>query len=270
MAAKNEVATAPKKSFSVALTEKLNSVGTAIPADLNKDRFVQNALALLNDNPGIGKYGTSTIIQGLMKGAYLGLDFFSKEAYLIPYGNQLQFQTDYKGERKLAMKYSTRPIKELYAEVVRKDDSFEEWVEDGIRHFRHTKKPFSDSEIIGAYAVCVYRDGGVAYDSMTKKALETTRSKSKAKNSMAWADFTSEMYKKTVLRRLCKQITIDFASPEAIKAYQSEADMLAPEEQAAQEIDAGANTEEFIDGDGVIVEESAENDSAGSGEAIPF
>ena len=267
--AKNEVATRTERPFSVVLAEKLNSVGAAIPADLNKDRCVQNALALLNDNPGIGKYKQSQIIGGLMKGAYLGLDFFSKEAYLIPYGNQLQFQTDYKGERKLAMKYSTRPIKELYAEVVRKDDLFEEWVEDGIRHFRHTKKPFSDAEIVGAYAVCVYVDGGVAFDSMTRKALETTRSKSKAKNSMAWADFTSEMYKKTVLRRLCKQITIDFASPEATKAYQSEADMLSPEEQATQDIDEGANTDEFVV-DGEAVEVSPESDGEPQQGTLPF
>lgn len=267
--AKNEVAVKDSKPFSVMLTEKLNSVGSAVPADLNKDRFVQNALALLNDNPGIGKYKPAQIIQGLMKGAYLGLDFFSKEAYLIPYGNQLQFQTDYKGERKLAMKYATRPIKELYAEIVRKDDQFEEWVEDGIRHFRHTKKPFSDADIIGAYAVCVYVDGGVAFDSMTRKALETTRSKSKAKNSMAWNDFTSEMYKKTVLRRLCKQITIDFVSPEATKAYQSEADMLSVEEQATQDIEEQANAEEFIV-DAEIIEDAPESPSEPRQGTLPF
>ena len=44
MSTKNEVAT--QKTFSVALTEKLDSVSEALPKDFNKARFVQNALAL--------------------------------------------------------------------------------------------------------------------------------------------------------------------------------------------------------------------------------
>ena len=96
-----ETALAEKKSFSLALTEKLDSVTDALPNGFNKARFVQNALSLLNDNPSIAQYGQAQIIGGLMKGAYLGLDFYSKECYLIPYGKTLNYQTDYRGEKNL-------------------------------------------------------------------------------------------------------------------------------------------------------------------------
>lgn len=86
---KNAVATTPKQTFSVALTEKLNGVSDALPKDFNKARFVQNALALINDNPQLQKYNQAQLMGGLMKGAYLGLDFYSKECYLVPYGQQL-------------------------------------------------------------------------------------------------------------------------------------------------------------------------------------
>ena len=63
-----------------------------------------------------------TVVRTLLKGAFLGLDFFNGECYAIPYGNQCQFQTDYKGEIKLCKRYSSNPIQDIYAKVVREGD----------------------------------------------------------------------------------------------------------------------------------------------------
>ena len=48
---------------------------------------------------------------------------------------------------------------------------------------------------------------------MSLADLENTRKSSKASNSPAWKNFTGEMYKKTVLHRLCKHIELDFENP---------------------------------------------------------
>lgn len=242
-----ETALAEKKQFSVALTEKLDSVSEALPNGFNKARFTQNAIALLNDNPGIAKYGQNQIIGGLMKGAYLGLDFYSKECYLIPYGQSLNYQTDYRGEKKLAKKYSIRPIKDIYAEIVREGDEFSIGVKDNERVVNFVPKPFNDGKIVGAFAVVEYQDGGIGTDTMSISELENTRKHSKAANSMAWKDFTSEMYKKTVLRRLCKHIEIDFENSMQRTIYTQEAEIETdPVEIARQEIEENANAEEFI------------------------
>ena len=242
-----ETALAEKKQFSVALTEKLDSVSEALPKGFNKVRFTQNAIALLNDNPGIAKYGQNQIIGGLMKGAYLGLDFYSKECYLIPYGQSLNYQTDYRGEKKLAKKYSIRPIKDIYAEIVREGDEFSIGVKDNERVVNFVPKPFNDGKIVGAFAVVEYQDGGIGTDTMSISELENTRKHSKAANSMAWKDFTSEMYKKTVLRRLCKHIEIDFENTMQRTIYSQEAEIETdPVEIARQEIEENANSEEFI------------------------
>ena len=241
-----ETALAEKKQFSVALTEKLDSVSEALPKGFNKARFTQNAIALLNDNPGIAKYGQNQIIGGLMKGAYLGLDFYSKECYLIPYGQSLNYQTDYRGEKKLAKKYSIRPIKDIYAEIVREGDEFSIGVKDNERVVNFVPKPFNDGKIVGAFAVVEYQDGGIGTDTMSISELENTRKHSKAANSMAWKDFTSEMYKKTVLRRLCKHIEIDFENTMQRTIYSQEAEIETdPVEIARQEIEENANAEEF-------------------------
>ena len=121
----NEVAI----KFSEQLSDKLMSVESALPKDFNRERFVQNCLAVMNENPQLAKINAAHVIQGLCKGAYLGLDFMNRECYLIPYGNSVQFQTDYKGEVKFIKKYSVRKIKDIYAKVVREGDEFIEKIE---------------------------------------------------------------------------------------------------------------------------------------------
>ena len=249
----NEIAT--KDSFSTALSERLDSVTDALPNGFNKARFVQNTLALLNDNPDLQKYGKGQLMLGLMKGATLGLDFFSKEAYLVPYGSKLNYQTSYTGSVKLAKKYSIRPIRDIYAKLVREGDIFDEGVVNGEQTINFKPKAFNSGPIIGAFAVCQFADGGLQYDTMSLDELENTRKHSKASNSPAWKDFTGEMYKKTVLRRLCKHIEIDFENADQRQVFDAETAIETdPKEIAATEIQENANAEEFIDSEEILDE----------------
>ena len=265
MAENTQIAKAePKKelTFSESLRNELKNVQDALPKDFNKERFVQNALALLNENPNIAKYGQEQIIGGLMKGAYLGLDFYSKECYLVPYGNQLNYQTDYRGAKKLAKKYAIRPVKDIYAKLVREGDLFEESIDGGNQTFVFKPKAFNDGKIIGAFAVCLYADGGMQYDTMSLADLENTRKQSKASNSPAWKNFTGEMYKKTVLHRLCKHIELDFENPTQRTTFMAGMEIETdPKKLAENEIEENANSVDFdedvVDSE-IVSEESAE------------
>ncbi len=249
----NEVAKTGQ-TFSVALTQKLDSVSDALPKDFNKARFVQNALALINDNKDLQKYGSQQLMSGLLKGAYLGLDFYSKECYLVPYGNSLNYQTDYRGAKKLAKKYSIRPIKDIYAKLIREGDEFVEKIINGEPTFDFLPKFLNDGKIIGAFAVVLYQDGGIAYDVMSLKELENTRSASKASNSPAWRKFTGEMYKKTVLHRLCKHIELDFENPTQRSMFTADMEIENdPQKLVEAEIVENANSEEFIVEEGEVI-----------------
>jgi recombination protein RecT len=235
-----------KVTFSHQLATVLKDNVGALPDGFNKERFVQNSLALLNDTPKLAKFPKPQIISGLMKGAYLGVDFFNKEAYLIPYGTQLNFQLDYKGAKKIAKQHSVRPIKEIYAEVVRDGDIFSIDVDNGDRHVVFKPQPFSNKEVVGAFAVAVYEDGGILTDMMSKEELENTRKHSKSADYGPWVDFTNEMYKKTVLKRLCKQIEISFDNPEQTGAYMDDNDLETDVRKIhAEEVKETANTEDF-------------------------
>ena len=250
---KTTVVAEKKEKFSVMLTNSLTEVEDALPRDFNKTRFVQNAIALLNENETLasfGKsYGSNQIKLGLLKGAFLGLDFISNEAYLIPYGSKLQFMPSYRGCIKLAQKYSIRPIKDIYAKVVRQGDEFKEKIIDGQPSIDYLPLPFNGGDIIGAFAVCQFQDGGMQYDVMTLAELEQTRKASKMANGPAWKNYPAEMYKKTVLHRLCKHIQIDFDSPEQYKYFNED-----------NQADFGSNAPKSASLNSILVENESESE----------
>ena len=103
--------------------------------------------------------------------------------------------------------------------------------------------PFNNAPVIGVFAVCQYKDGGMVYEVMSRDDVEQCRKSSKAKNSPAWSGFWSEMAKKTVLRRLCKNLSIDMDA-KAAAAF-----------DAGLEISENANKDDLvIDGDMTEIE----------------
>ena len=219
---KNEVVL----SFSDKLNDKLLSVQNALPKNFNRERFVQNCLAVMNEKPELARINKNEVIQGLCKAAYLGLDFMNKECYLIQYGNSVQFQTDYKGDCKFVKRYAIRPILDIFAKVVREGDFFEEGVIENHPVINFKPQPFSNKDIIGAFAVVLYKDGGMEYEAMSTADINGVRNNySKASQSKAWKYSFDEMAKKTVLRRLCKHIETDFESVEAHQAWDEGAGM---------------------------------------------
>lgn len=234
------------KGFSVVINDKLNDISEALPKDFNKARFVQNAISLLNEKPELAKYGQAQILAGLTRGALLGLDFFNREAYLVAYGSQLNYQTSYIGAQKLVKKYSLRPVKNIYAELVREDDFFESGINENKHFITFKPKPFNNKPVIGAFAVAEFADGDILIETMNIDELESVRKVSKMANAGAWKSFTGEMQKKTVIRRLCKKIEIDFENPEQQRLFEAETDIETdPQEIRNNEIQGDANSVDF-------------------------
>ncbi len=213
-----------KKSHLEIIQSNINSLidskAKALPKGFNKTRFVQNAMTVLLDTPKINEMQPISVARTILKGAFLGLDFFRKECYAIPYGSSLNFQTDYKGDVKIAKQFSLRPIEEIYAKVVREGDEFTEYCENGKQGFAFKPIAFSNKPIIGAFATVIFKDGEILVETMSAEEIENIRTSfSKAPNSAAWKNTPGEMYKKTVLKRLCKNIPLEFTSLEEQLSY---------------------------------------------------
>lgn len=210
--------------LSIVLASELErpSVTDALPSDFNKARFVQNTVALVAENEQLARMPQAKLVPVLLKGAYLGLDFFNKECYAVPYGQQLQFTPSYKGMVKLAKLYSKRPLTDVYAHVVRDGDEFESGMEDGHEYVRFKPKPFNDGAIVGAFAVAQFKDGGIKVEVMNKAQLDAVKRMSKSQSGTSWKFFPDQMYQKSVVRRLCKNIDLDMENVEQVRIMQAE------------------------------------------------
>lgn len=210
-----------------ALMKQIAEKMGAMPEGFNKDRFVLNCITLIRDmlkdkkkRENLDEISADSIALCMIKGAFLGLDFLSGECYAIPYGKEMNFQTDYKGEIKVCKKHSIQPIKDIFAKVVREGDLYDEGVDDGKQKLTFKPLPFNNGKMIGAFAIVTFTDGSMLYESMSAEEIENVRQNySKAKDSDAWKKSSGEMYRKTVIRRLSKYIEKDFDKVEQLMAY---------------------------------------------------
>lgn len=257
----NEVATR-KGSFSELLTTELEQNTAALPANFNISRYVKNSIALLNGNDALKefnrKYGNEQIRLGLLTAAYSGLDASKNHCYLIPYGSQINFVASWKGMMVYAKQHN-KDIDYFKVGIIREGDTFECGSKNGDDYYEHKmsgvglKKP-----IVGAFANCRYKDGHCQLEVMDIGELDNAKSQSKAKNGTAWGRFPEEMYRKVVMRRLCKRILED----EEDDFDKSQEDLILTNgidietntaELAKREIAAGENSEDFIESDARVV-----------------
>ncbi|GAB6926036.1 recombinase RecT [Paenibacillus sp. JCM 10914] len=204
-----------------ALDRELDAKHDALPSGFKKTRFSENCRAYVKDYKDLQKYDAEEVASVLFKGAVLGLDFLAKECHVITEGSALRFQTDYKGEMTLVKKYSVRPILDIYAKNVREGDDFREEISGGKPLIHFNPRAFNNSKITGSFAVALFTDGGMVYETMPAEEIESIREHyGKNPGSDTWEKSQGEMYKRTVLRRLCKTIEIDFDAEQSL-AYEA-------------------------------------------------
>ena len=238
------------------LNTSLDYVKEALPKDFNAQRFLQNTIAVVKSNPSLTQYNKKDLLTASLRAAYLGLDFMNGEAWIVPYGNSVQFQLGYKGACKFVKKYSIRPIADLYAKVVRKGDKIEYGVKDNGEPYLEWKPvPFNADAILGVFAVAEFKDGKMLFEVMTTNEVNAIRNKSKCGTKGPWVDHWEEMAKKTVLKRLCKNIETDFDNTEQREAWESDNEVYDNRPAPNEVVDAFSDTPEEVTVESEVVEE---------------
>lgn len=130
-------------------------------------------------------------------------------AYVVKYGNGIQYQLGYKG--------FIHRIKEIYpnsivkAELVYQGDNFKVTRTDGQAKYVHeVKNPFATKkEIAGAYAYFEQVINGKLCSFIeTMSVFDINQIKGCAKTVKVWDAWYGEMAKKAVIRRLCKTLFV--------------------------------------------------------------
>ena len=204
--------------------EKMISKGaSSFPQGVNAERLKINALMHIAQDENLKQLAIqqpAKIAQIVYNFIALGLDMLNKECYIIPFKGDLTILKDYKGEVKLARKYSVDPIREIFSRVVYEADSYR-FNEYG--HFIHEFDPFSTDRGAkkGAYCTVIYENGVHQTEFVNAEEIQKIRSFSKSSNSQysPWNNWEDEMWRKTAIRKAMKNISLDFGSSETLKAY---------------------------------------------------
>lgn len=198
-----EAAGAPQPpTLAQMITRQRDQVALALPTHLkdNADAFVRAAITLCKQTPGLMKCDPLTIIGGLMTASQLGLELGPLQlAYLIPYGNQAQFQIGYRGYIELG--YRSGMLRDITAEAIHDNDDFK--FDRASGEISHTWDLRQERGAAYAwYAIANLKGGGRAFVVLTKGEVEGFRLRSKQPNGPAWKNDYSAMAKKTCIRRL--------------------------------------------------------------------
>lgn len=181
-------------------------ISRALPGGISADRFVRVTVTALNQAPELVTCDKTTLFSAVIKCAQDGLLPDGREAALVKFGDTATYMPMVGGLRKIAAKHQLS----LTAFVVHENDEFD--YELGVSPSIHHKPPRlgeDRGEPIGAYAVATdQRTGEKFLDVMSKGEIERIRQESKGKNSGPWSKHWGEMARKTVARRLFKQLPL--------------------------------------------------------------
>lgn len=183
----------------------------ALPKHISPEKFAQVAYSAVRDNDMLsqkvasGQLNKASFFAACTKAAEMGLLPDGRQGAFVPYKGEVKFQPMYQGLLELVR--NAADVKDIRAQVVYANDFFEYWEEvDGtkIKHRPNLEEP---GDPIHAYAICRMVNGGFYVSVMSRTEIEDIKNKyakGTDKPSSPWNRSPMEMWKKTVLRRLCK------------------------------------------------------------------
>lgn len=153
-----------------------------------------------------------SILRCAFAATQLGLDPDSPlgHCYMVPFRNgrrqgayEAQFILGARGMVELAMR--SGKVRMVFADVFYSSDQF--FHRQGYERFlEHIPAMGDRGEMLGAYAIAELDSGIKMHEVMSRSQVDEIRKQSKARDSGPWVTHYDEMAKKTVIKRLCKQL----------------------------------------------------------------
>lgn len=194
---------APAQAFGLALSGKYDDRITSYLGDLvSKEKFIQSSIMALEQNPDLGN-NPPELMKAVFQCAKDGLLPDGQEAALVPFGNKITYMPMVKG----VIKMITRAVnvKTLIHKVVMANDEFEQFTDEDGDHFKHVPARADRGAMEGCYALILTIEGGRYFLYMDKSEID--KRKSVSKNQAMWTKWPNEMWEKTVLHKIKKNIT---------------------------------------------------------------
>lgn len=267
----NELTLTGKKTTEISsmLLKYKDSIIEILPKHITPERMVQMVSYIIAKNPEIANCTVQSIIGAMIQTSILG--FIPSDSlglcYYVPYSQKnkdgsyskvVQFQIGYKGFIDLARR--SNEVKTIYAEVVYKSDlfEFELGLNPILKHVPDLESNRNDNDIVYAYSVAHYVNGGFNFVVLTKKEIEKLRLRSPMQKdatmpSYTWKTDYPAMAKAKAIKQLSKYLplTIDIktaiSSDETVLGLNNfSKDGLNPETLEYDEVEIELNQKDII------------------------
>ena len=194
------------KEIALKLQSMDKQLTTMLPKSIDSNRFKRTVLMALERNPYLQKLDQQSLFKSCQLAAADGLLLDGREAALVPFGKEIQYIPMVGGLLKKLRQ--SGDLKSISAQIVHENDEFDFWTDEEGQHLKHRPNLMSRGKKVLAYAVAILKDGGVQIEVMTSEQILAIRKVSKAAGSAhsPWNTFEDEMWRKTVLRRICKYL----------------------------------------------------------------
>lgn len=181
----------------------------ALPTQISVEKFVRIVMTAVQINPLLVEADRSSFFAAAMRAAQDGLLPDGKEAALVIYKNKqgqriVQYMPMVGGILKKVR--NSGELASITAQMVHQNDKFKYWVDDSGAHLEHIPLVFGErGPEIGVYAIAKTKDGAIYIEVMSEQQVMDVKNVSRAKDSGPWSgDFATEMWRKSVIRRLSK------------------------------------------------------------------
>lgn len=211
------------------LEKSKTQIAVALPRHLSADRMLRVAMTSIQRTPELLACNQATLIGAVIQAAQLGLepDGVLGHAYLVPFKDSCQLIIGYKGYIDLARR--SGQLSTIYARVVYAKDQFDYsfGLSETLVHV--PSRDADPGELVYAYAVIKMKDGSQQFDVMSKREIKAIQNRSPAGKSGPWVTDEPEMWKKTVIRRVCKMAPLSVEVARAV-ALDERADLGLPQQ----------------------------------------
>lgn len=221
-----------------ALESRRGELESLLPPDLPFDRFYATIHQALRQYPALLDCDGKSLLNACVKAAYDGVRIDGREGVITV--DEATFGKNTPNERKVKMArympmafgliqqiYRGGEVVSMYAEVIKENDEYlvQRGTNAGIHHLPKLDGP--RGSIIAAYSVATLKSGHVTFEVLDRDDIAEIRSA--AATDKVWKRWTSEMAKKSAVRRHRK--TLPLGAGRDIVIRDSEAEELYPDMQ---------------------------------------
>lgn len=151
-----------------------------------------------------------SLLQAVKLACECGLSFSKNfgQAYLVPFGKEVTLIIGYQGWLEMLRRFMPDIV--MTVQLVYQGEPFHSFMGSSPR-IEHEMKPSlrgNDDNIVAAYSVATYPNGGQSMEIMSIDEIKAIRAKARGCNSPAWRNYFGQMARKTVIRRHVKYLPV--------------------------------------------------------------